>query len=458
MTALFLFGCGDSRAGKVVTGNFYNPASDTAKDSSKEAGADAKEETDMETETVPDTKTTMDTDLFLITNNDMQSQCLILEQLASGKQYMYNYSITTRFLDKYGNSTNVSYFEPGRVVTIGAKDMKGRVLKVQISDKVWEYPNISKYSIDEERGIFDIAGTKYSYDEKLYVNSDGHPENLVDLTDMDILRIVGMDKKLLSVSVTTGHGELELTNTKLFEGSFIQIGSRIFAEITPDMKMEIPEGTYTAAVANNGYGGSTEIEIRRGEKTTLDLDELKGEGPQFGEILFAIDVAGAVLEIDGKVVDYSKSVPLQYGVHNLTVTADSYDIYSKKLYVNSKEATVVVGLADNAASGKHKNEGSTDENTGDVDTDNNNTTDTNSGNSGNVPGSLAGSLAGNHTGSNGNTGGNTGNDFLSNGSLDEAALNAAIEDMLKGDKKNNSSADYLSTLTELISALKGSDD
>lgn len=70
---------------------------------------------------------------------------------------------------------------------------------------------------------------------------------------------------------------MELRNTSVFEGSFIQVGSKIFAQITHNMKLEIPEGTYTVTVANEGYGGSTEVEIARGEVCTLDLDELKGE-------------------------------------------------------------------------------------------------------------------------------------------------------------------------------------
>ena len=49
-----------------------------------------------------------------------------------------------------------------------------------------------------------------------------------DLTELDTLRVTGIGKKLISIVVTTGHGELALTNTDLFEGSFIQIGSKNF--------------------------------------------------------------------------------------------------------------------------------------------------------------------------------------------------------------------------------------
>ncbi len=37
--------------------------------------------------------------------------------------------------------------------------------------------------------------------------------------------------------------------------------AKFFAEVTKDMTMELPAGTYTVTVANNGYGGSTELTI-----------------------------------------------------------------------------------------------------------------------------------------------------------------------------------------------------
>lgn len=442
LPVLFLVSCGNDKAGEVVTGHYYNPKSEVEEATET---IDTKAKDAEESKTIPE----IGTELFLITNNDMQSECLILEQLASGKQYMYYYSMATRFLDKYGNRASVSYFEPGRIILVGEKDEEGRLLQAQISDQVWEYPDVSKYSIDTQRGVFDIAGTKYSFDEDIYVNSDGNPQKLEELTDLDVLRVIGLDKKILSVSVTTGHGELQLTNTRTFEGSYIQIGNKIFSEVTSNMKMEIPEGTYTVAVANNGYGGSTEIEVKRGQNVTLDLDTLKGEGPKYGKILFAIDVAGAVLQIDGRVVDYSEPISLQYGVHSLSVEANNYDTYSKRLYVNSPEATIVVGLTGSSTStgGTTNSETATDADAADKDTDT--TTDD--------PG-LAGSLAGSHTGSTSGTD-SSASSSQSDTNLDEDALNAVVDSILNQSSSDSSSnSDYLSTLTELLSSLTGSGD
>ena len=329
LSMIMMAGCGQQTR-PVSTAQYYNPAKETVADTEEAEGAGAK--------------TSIGTDLYLIIGNDMTNEQLNLKQLASGKQYLYVYSLSTDFQDKYGNSATTMDFEPGRVIHVGKKDGEGRLLQAQIADEVWEYSDITKYSVDTERGIFKIADSKYSYDADLFVESNGEKIRLSDLNEKDKIRVVGIGTKILSVSVTTGQGILELRNTSVFEGSFIQVGSKIFAQITHNMKLEIPEGTYTVTVANEGYGGSTEVEIARGEVCTLDLDELKGEGPKTGSITFYIDVEGATLSIDGDTVDYSAPVVLTYGVHELHAEADGYDDFDKKLFVNSAAANIDISL------------------------------------------------------------------------------------------------------------------
>ena len=329
LSMIMMAGCGQQTR-PVSTAQYYNPAKETAADTEEAEGAGAK--------------TSIGTDLYLIIGNDMTNEQLNLKQLVSGKQYLYVYSLSTDFQDKYGNSATTVDFEPGRVIHVGKKDGEGRLMQARIADEVWEYPDITKYSVDTERGIFKIADSKYSYDADLFVESNGEKIRLSDLNEKDKIRVVGIGTKILSVSVTTGQGTLELKNTSVFEGSFIQVGSKIFAQITHNMKLEIPEGTYTVTVANEGYGGSKEVEIARGEICTLDLDELKGEGPKTGSITFYIDVEGATLSIDGDTVDYSAPVVLTYGVHELHAEADGYDDFDKKLFVNSAAANIDISL------------------------------------------------------------------------------------------------------------------
>ena len=89
--------------------------------------------------------------------------------------------------------------------------------------------------------------------------------------------------------------------------------------------------------------------IERDKTTSLNLDELKGEGPQICKITFQVGVEGAVLLIDGKHADYSAPVELTYGVHTISVAAEGYDTISKKLVVNSKEAEIEIALTASSA-------------------------------------------------------------------------------------------------------------
>lgn len=109
LSMILLAGCGQQTR-PVSTAQYYNPAKETAADTEEAEGAGAE--------------TSIGTDLYLIIGNDMTNEQLNLKQLASGKQYLYVYSLSTDFLDKYGNSATTMDFEPGRVIHIGKKMAK----------------------------------------------------------------------------------------------------------------------------------------------------------------------------------------------------------------------------------------------------------------------------------------------------------------------------------------------
>lgn len=405
---LFAAGCGKDGKGTVSGTNYYYPEQET--------------ESEVQTEVEVTVKAELGAEHYMIMANDMTKQHLILQQMESGKQYLYHYCLTTRFLDKYGNNTAVSYFEPGRMITIGEKDSKGKLKSARISDDVWEYEDVVRYEIDEKRGVFQIADTKYSFDEDLFVVSAGDQIKISDIKEEDELRIIGMNKEILSVSVTTGQGTIALKNTELFEGSFLQIGNKIFAEITGEIQLDVPEGVHMVTVANKGYGGSKEFEVIRDEVTEIDLDELKGEGPKMGAITFKIGTTDEnsdveiTFKVDGKEVEYKDPIELAYGIHTIAAESFGYETYAKKLFVNSETATISIALDTESSSSVAEEDDGEESN---VNT--------------NLAGSLAGSTSNSGTTSNSDT-----------DELIEALKNALIDD---------SSTDYLSTLTELLNGI-----
>ena len=282
--------------------------------------------------------------LFLVMENDTIGEILRLYSYETGLEYHYKYNFSTSFYDKYGKHEPVVRFTPGKVVTLSPRDQFGYLTEVRISDSTWEQTKVRRFTINEEKGVFSIAGTNYSIQDKVVIFSNGEEMAFSDLTEKDVLTVVGLDKKILSINVTTGHGTLSLKNTDLFEGSLLKLNNDMYAEVTEDMMMELQEGTYTLTVANDGWGSSREITIERGQVTEVDLDGMKGPGKKKGQISFVTNVEGAKVYVDNQLVDHSQPVELTYGTHRVQIVATGYDIWKRYLVVNSATANIIIEM------------------------------------------------------------------------------------------------------------------
>lgn len=344
MLVMSLAACGKPDTDDGVK-KFYNSMNDTteAVGESTQSGLEAAAEENGKS-------VKKNSDILIVSDINSANETIRVYNYSTGVQYQYYYGLTTGFFDKYGNHMSVSDIHQGDVVDISGADSDGKAKRIQKSDKVWTNDTVTNFSVDKDKSVLEIGSSSYRLGERTMIFSGSEVIDTDSITAQDKLSVVGIDKDIVSISVTTGHGTLQLSNTSLFEGSFLQLGDRIFAEITKDMSLDVPEGSYTLAVANNGWGGSTDIEIKRGETTKVNLNDLKGEGPKKSSILFEVDVQGAKIYVDGKEIDYTSPVEITYGKHTLKVTADGYDTWTRTLYVNSKEATIQITINDNADS------------------------------------------------------------------------------------------------------------
>ena len=304
-------------------------------------------------------------ELYIVESLDMMEETIALYSLEEDKQLRYNYNMTTKFLDKYGDNTLWANFTAGTVVTIGdLLPSSGALSYVQKTDDVWAYEDISKYNIDAGKNLITIDGTNYKITDKTKVYSDTEKILLSSIGADDVITVVGQDKQVISIAVTTGHGYIYLTNTDLFDNSLIFIGNKIVSMVNGDQVIEVPEGTYQITVANNGWGGTAEYTVNRNETTPVNLEDLKGEGPSFCLITFIVTVADTYVYIDGEMVDPAEPQYVQYGNHNLVVKCDGYTAWNKTLVVNSETATITLEMeteSDNTDSQIVKEEGSTEE-------------------------------------------------------------------------------------------------
>ena len=398
-------------------------------------------------------------DYYLIVKHDIQNYQITLMDISSAQEICYEYTEGTEFFDKYGNYAMNEEFSEGKLAVITRINRNDTLGAISFTDETWDYEDVRNYSIDAAQNRIDIAGTAYQFDTFMKVFSDGAETGITAVGENDVLNVNGIGRTVYAIVIETGHGTLALTNTGLFEGGWVNLGTKVYARITKNMTMELPEGVYEFTVANDGYGDSGEILIRRDKTTTIDLNDYKGEGPKMCKVTFKVGIKGAVLTINGKEVSYSKPLELRYGVYTLGVYAQGYDAWTKQLVVNSPKAKIEILLSEGDGTQEEAGvQGSAKTETKKDDEGSQKTDKSTSKSSGNkqsssssgtrLAGAKAGSRAGSHTGSSGSSE-SSGSKNSTDSALAGAALGSSLASIITG----GDSTDYLDTLSDMIDSL-----
>ncbi len=282
--------------------------------------------------------------LYVVTGIDADHKLLTLRDCETAKERPYSYSGGTYIKDKYGSSLTVGQLSLGELVTIEQK--KDILTTVQISKEAFFYDDLHNYTLDKDQKSLTVGSDSYYYDEELLAYHDGSRVSVSEISEQDKICLKGVGQKIYVILVETGHGTVVLENTETFQGGYITIGNILSRKITPQMRIEVAEGTYVLAVANNGYGGSRNITVEANTELKVNLDELKGEGPKRCKIQFKVTPENTVTKVylDGELADISQPIEVSYGTHRLQAEAEGYASWNKTLIVNSASAEIVIEL------------------------------------------------------------------------------------------------------------------
>ena len=156
------------------------------------------------------------------------------------------------------------------------------------------------------------------------------------LSSKDVFNLYEKDGKVVSVVVTRGHGYISLTGVDLFIGGYVNIGSENIKNIEKNMMITVTEGSYKVAVSKDQYYGAKTVTVNRNQVTTVDFSEFVADTVENGNVLFDIDVDGAILYLNGKETDYTDGMlTLPVGTYTVRVSADGYENYKDKIEVKA---------------------------------------------------------------------------------------------------------------------------
>lgn len=279
-------------------------------------------------------------DTAVVMSVDQNNSGIVFMNMDTGRQYTLYYDGTTYVTDKYDGPMTISQLRAGDVVDVNFLKGKRQIASIKQSPNAWVYENIDNYDLGGLNKTASIGSSTYSLPDEAVILSEGKRVEAMEIVAQDLVTIRGIDREIYSVSVERGHGYLRLRNEQALIGGWIEVGNKVIREITEDMLLVVPEGSYQVALSNAGVSSIKDVVIERDRETVLDVSDIEIVQDKTGKILFSVSPANADVSIDGELTDISSAVELPYGIHKIHMEADGYDSLTKYIQVGSEYAKI----------------------------------------------------------------------------------------------------------------------
>lgn len=279
-------------------------------------------------------------DTAVVLSMDASNKAVSLINMDTGKQYTLYYDGTTYVKDKYEGPMTISQIKEGDIVDVMFLKGKKKLASIQKSPKAWVYDGVSNYDLAGINRTASIGSQTYSLPAGVVVLSDGRRMGTEEVVSQDEVTISGIDHKIYSVKVDKGHGYLRLKNDQPVLGGWIEVGNRVIRQITEDMLLTVPEGSYQVVLDNHGIGCVKEITVERDKEVLLDVGDVEIAEDKTGIILFEVTPESAKISVDGNPVEAKTAVELRYGIHQVVIEASGYDTLTKYIQVGSERAAI----------------------------------------------------------------------------------------------------------------------
>lgn len=279
-------------------------------------------------------------DTAVVISVDPQNNAVTFMNMDAGRQYTLYYNGTTYVKDKYSGPMAISQIRAGDVVDVNFLKGKRQIASIQLSPDSWVYENIGNYNLGGINKTASIGSATYSLPDDVVVLSGNKRVEVMDIVSQDMISVRGINHKIYSINVEKGHGYLRLKNEQALIGGWIEVGSTVIKEITEDMLLVVPEGSYRVFLSNNGASTAKDVIIERDKEVVLDVGDLEIVQDKTGMILFSVTPETANVKIDGKEVDISNAIELPYGIHQVRLEATGYDALTKYIQVGSEYAKI----------------------------------------------------------------------------------------------------------------------
>lgn len=276
----------------------------------------------------------------VVENVDLEASSVTLYLLDRKEQRTFSYDAATLVQDRHGSALTMAQLALGEVVDIAYNDELSKVGRVTYSMEGFSYDGISNYTLDEERKTVQIGSDIYGMNSNIQVFSGKEQMELSQILKHDIVSFRGIGSEVVSIIVDKGHGYLKLENDQALIGGWVEVGQTVIQQISENMLITVPEGSYTVRLTAGDIEEYREITIERNKETVIDLGDIEVKKPVNGAVTIQVTPVDAEVYIDDVLVNASYRMRLPLGIHKITAKAEGYDAFSEYFEV-TEETTIV---------------------------------------------------------------------------------------------------------------------
>ena len=172
----------------------------------------------------------------------------------------------------------------------------------------------------------------------------GEPFIITDISPDDTVTIVALGSTIWLIEVAYGHGFLNFSNAQdILDGRIIidPLGQGIHRFANLEDTITLPEGRYRVTVeGRNIEAFITEVEIRQGETTTVDLTEVE---PSAAVLELTVTPHGSRVFINGEITSAHAALEFDFGAQ-VTIRVERDGYYTDERIVEMNQAVVSINI------------------------------------------------------------------------------------------------------------------
>ena len=279
----------------------------------------------------------------IVTEINTDDSVLVLCRLGGKDFEEFTYTGATAMNTSYGRAITASLLKPGDFVTV-SRTAGNRITSLTGMANVDVYKGVKNLVNETDIRRMSIGDAIYRYDDSLLVLNDGYFVSPDTLYRSDTLSVYSIDGFVYLLKVTSGHGYLRLANESAFIGGTLYVGTGLSMQITENMQLTIPEGTYPVTAENGELTGKGTLLVSRDKTAIFDLAPFSPAPVEYCNVTFTVEPVFANLYVDGMLTSFTSAVPITYGEHYVEAVLGGYTTYEGILYASKPTASVSISL------------------------------------------------------------------------------------------------------------------